>query len=75
MYYMTRYDYNERLWNPNTDHCRDPLGEQGHPWCYTMEPLVRLQLCDIPVCGCTYNVITKYPKGLRAHIYCTLGDY
>ncbi|XP_061196141.1 uncharacterized protein LOC133204431 [Saccostrea echinata] len=31
------------------NYCRNPDGEQA-PWCYTMDPNVRWQFCDIPFC-------------------------
>lgn len=31
--------------------CRNAGGEEPSPWCYTMDPTVRWQHCDIPVCG------------------------
>ena len=35
--------------------CRNPLAnDEATPWCYTTDPNVRYELCDIPVCG---NVI------------------
>lgn len=35
------------------NYCRNAGGEETMPWCYTMEPTVRWQHCDIPVCGKT----------------------
>ena len=31
--------------------CRNAGGEKLKPWCYTTDPLVRWQQCDIPYCG------------------------
>ncbi len=31
--------------------CRNPGGTEPFPWCYTTDPLVRWQYCDIPLCG------------------------
>lgn len=31
--------------------CRNAGGEEPRPWCYTTDPLVRWQPCDIPQCG------------------------
>ena len=33
--------------------CRNPGGTESSPWCYTMDPLIRWQYCDIPKCGKT----------------------
>ena len=30
--------------------CRNPDGRGSHPWCYTVDPSVRWEYCDIPVC-------------------------
>ncbi|XP_065580788.1 tyrosine-protein kinase transmembrane receptor Ror2-like isoform X2 [Artemia franciscana] len=32
------------------NYCRNPGGEEPKPWCYTMDPIVRWQHCDIPYC-------------------------
>nr|CAH0099615.1 unnamed protein product [Daphnia galeata] len=34
--------------------CRNAGGEEPRPWCYTTDPLVRWQPCDIPQCGHFY---------------------
>ena len=31
--------------------CRNGGGIESGPWCYTMDPLVRWQHCDIETCG------------------------
>ena len=32
--------------------CRNPLVyEEPTPWCYTTDPNIRVELCDIPACG------------------------
>ena len=31
------------------NYCRDPDGE-GKPWCYTVDPAVRAEFCDVPLC-------------------------
>lgn len=41
-----------------TNYCRNAGGEEPGPWCYTMDPLIRWQMCDIPVCG-KYTVFTR----------------
>lgn len=36
------------------NYCRNAGGEESSPWCYTMDPNVRWQKCDIPLCGKAY---------------------
>ena len=31
--------------------CRNPNNRKGGPWCYTTNPSVEWQTCDIPICG------------------------
>ncbi|KAI8428823.1 hypothetical protein MSG28_007482 [Choristoneura fumiferana] len=35
----------------STNYCRNAGGEERQPWCYTMDPQVRWELCDIPLCA------------------------
>ncbi|RWS01229.1 tyrosine-protein kinase transmembrane receptor Ror2-like protein [Dinothrombium tinctorium] len=37
------------IWN-SENYCRNAGGEEPQPWCYTVDPRVRWQLCDIPLC-------------------------
>ena len=30
--------------------CRNPVGEESQPWCYTSDPKVRWDYCDVPKC-------------------------
>ena len=32
------------------NYCRNPGNDEPRPWCYTMDPEVRWELCDIPLC-------------------------
>jgi len=41
------------------NYCRNAGGEVSSPWCYTMDPDVRWQKCDVPLCGKTL-IITCY---------------
>ncbi|XP_015520524.1 tyrosine-protein kinase transmembrane receptor Ror2 [Neodiprion pinetum] len=33
------------------NYCRNAGGDEPMPWCYTMDPNVRWELCDIPICA------------------------
>lgn len=39
------------------NYCRNAGGEESSPWCYTMDPNVRWQKCNIPFCGKAYICI------------------
>ena len=30
--------------------CRNPSGWSGGVWCYTLDPAVRWEVCDVPLC-------------------------
>ena len=53
-----RHPYNTADYFPDLtladaeNYCRNPNdGEPGGPWCYTLNPDMRWQYCDIPYCG------------------------
>ncbi|XP_066292800.1 apolipoprotein(a)-like [Branchiostoma lanceolatum] len=48
----SHYFYNTPLWNPELEdnYCRNPDGEETI-WCYTTDPDVRFEECDLPDCG------------------------
>ncbi|XP_038667415.1 hepatocyte growth factor-like [Scyliorhinus canicula] len=37
--------------NLQENYCRNPRGEEGGPWCFTMNPRTRLESCAIPQCS------------------------
>lgn len=43
-----KHDYNHLSKDEN--YCRNTDGSAG-PWCYTMDPDIRWELCDVPKCG------------------------
>ncbi|KAM9793543.1 tyrosine-protein kinase transmembrane receptor ROR2 [Syngnathus typhle] len=51
-------DYPE-LWSSH-NYCRNPGGQMQAPWCFTLDPRVRVDLCDIQPC--------KPPDNLRKEI-------
>ncbi|KAM9307380.1 tyrosine-protein kinase transmembrane receptor ROR2 [Pholidichthys leucotaenia] len=56
-HYMTQ-DYPKLLASHNF--CRNPGGSMPAPWCFTMDPQVRMDLCEIPLC--------KHPETPRKEI-------
>ena len=50
-----RHDYAQFLFGGASVHenyCRNPKpNDEKTPWCYTTDPDVRFDLCDIPICG------------------------
>ncbi|KAH3837952.1 hypothetical protein DPMN_111356 [Dreissena polymorpha] len=36
--------------NAAGSYCRDPDGARGKPWCFTVNPNVEWQFCDVPNC-------------------------
>ena len=40
--------------------CRNPDREPEGPWCYTMDPALRWEYCDLPMCpGWLYNIYVQ----------------
>jgi len=33
------------------NYCRNAGGDEPMPWCFTTDPLIRWQHCNIPICG------------------------
>ena len=65
----------------DANYCRNPDGEAG-PWCYTTDPAVRWELCDVPACDASLeldlgavkdvSLVTLYPWQLAV---AALGTY
>ncbi|XP_078674665.1 uncharacterized protein LOC144912807 [Branchiostoma floridae x Branchiostoma belcheri] len=46
------------------NYCRNPDGEK-RPWCYTRDPSVRWQYCNVKPCGCGYSRSTGSVKSYQ----------
>ncbi|CAH1777248.1 unnamed protein product [Owenia fusiformis] len=44
--------------------CRNPNGEPFGPWCYTTNPYIRKQYCDIPLCDCKQTEVGREYVGV-----------
>ena len=42
------------------NYCRDPEGGWWKPWCFTEDPDVRWEQCDIPLCNSTYYMYMNH---------------
>ena len=40
------------------NYCRNPDSYPGGPWCYTTDPEVRWEACNVPYCGTSNNYST-----------------
>ncbi|KAG8455051.1 hypothetical protein GDO86_001317 [Hymenochirus boettgeri] len=45
------------------NYCRNPGGESERPWCYTMDPNVRWEYCNVPLCG---SKTASFPVTIKA---------
>ncbi|CAH1777808.1 unnamed protein product, partial [Owenia fusiformis] len=45
-------DFPEHSLSDASNFCRNPSSYSEGAWCYTTDPTVRWELCDIPVCDC-----------------------
>uniref|UniRef100_A0A8D1F9D4 Hepatocyte growth factor n=1 Tax=Sus scrofa TaxID=9823 RepID=A0A8D1F9D4_PIG len=48
---MIPHEHSYRGKDLQENYCRNPRGEEGGPWCFTSNPEVRYEVCDIPQCS------------------------
>ncbi|XP_012250835.2 tyrosine-protein kinase transmembrane receptor Ror2 [Athalia rosae] len=54
------------------NYCRNAGGDEPKPWCYTMDPSVHWEYCDIPICdNSTELTIGINPKDLTMETFFT----
>ncbi|XP_015599014.1 tyrosine-protein kinase transmembrane receptor Ror2 isoform X2 [Cephus cinctus] len=54
------------------NYCRNAGGDEPMPWCFTMDPLIRWEHCDIPICdNSTETVVEIDPKDLTMETFFT----
>nr|XP_022314627.1 plasminogen-like [Crassostrea virginica] len=52
----------------NKNYCRNPkANDEPTPWCYTTDPDVRFELCDVPVCECRETPNGETYIGMLSH--------
>ena len=51
------------------NYCRNPDTTTGGPWCYTMDPSVRWQFCDVYFCRKYYNEVTFSVYDMQTETY------
>ncbi|XP_061119263.1 muscle, skeletal receptor tyrosine-protein kinase [Conger conger] len=44
------------------NYCRNPGGERERPWCYTTDPLLRREYCNVPKCGDVFITESSFPE-------------
>lgn len=47
---QTPHPHKSNHLSKDENYCRNTDGSAG-PWCYTMDPDVRWEICDVPKCG------------------------
>ena len=41
----------------NHNYCRNPDSEDGGVWCYTTDPKVKWEYCDVPGLSFSYTIL------------------
>ena len=50
-HYNESFQFPDATLDDAANHCRNPQLVDDGPWCYTQDPDVRWQYCDIPWCS------------------------
>ncbi|XP_066491690.1 prothrombin [Tiliqua scincoides] len=50
--------------NLTKNYCRNPNKNPTGPWCYTRNPLVRVEECAVPVCGENRTTVPLSPRSI-----------
>ncbi|XP_023664282.1 muscle, skeletal receptor tyrosine-protein kinase [Paramormyrops kingsleyae] len=50
------------------NHCRNPGGENERPWCFTSNPYLRWEYCDVPRCGDVPAPVSTVPRQLAPNV-------
>ena len=48
-----------RYYLENHNYCRNPEGRGKRPWCYTIDPSVRWEYCNVPNCSSLLDATSK----------------
>ncbi|XP_052075705.1 putative macrophage stimulating 1-like protein [Mytilus californianus] len=62
---------NTELMKDHENYCRNPDEESEGPWCYTMDPRIRWESCDVPFCGSTPAVPSHIKSQITTTYYTT----
>ncbi len=57
-HHFTSSDFPEASLSDTANYCRNPGNEERGPWCYTTDPDIIWQYCDISICqGNIFNYV------------------
>ncbi|XP_057187594.1 prothrombin [Triplophysa rosa] len=72
------HEFNVTLLKLPENHCRNPDKSSGGPWCFTRDPMVRREFCNVPKCGETVapppRPPTVNPQGRYVKTNCQDGN-
>lgn len=53
-------DFPDRSRKAARNYCRNPNRKYAMPWCYTLDPNVIDDVCDIPLCSYPGNLVFSF---------------